>query len=64
MVPKAHSFPVDDQVMLHLLRLGSQLIILCDGDIKRSARVGVASAARTLAIEGFLNRAPERPKRP
>jgi hypothetical protein len=46
MVPKAHGFSVDDQVMLYLLRLGSQPVILRNTGIERSARDGVAPAVR------------------
>jgi hypothetical protein len=42
MVPKAHRFTVDDQVMLHLLGLRAQPVILGDAGIEPMAHTGVA----------------------
>jgi hypothetical protein len=60
MVPKTHRFTVDDQVMLHLLGLRTQLVIPGDASIKRVAGIGLArplgSQLRTCVLDSFEQR--------
>ncbi len=47
MVPKAHRLSVDDQVMLDLLRLGSQAIVVGDIGIHGLTNAGIVHVSRS-----------------
>jgi hypothetical protein len=59
MVPKAHRFAVDDQIVLHLLSLGLQPVVLRDASIERLASVGIAPLALLQLSDGMLDGGPE-----
>ena len=57
MIPKAHRFAVNNQVLLHLLGLGAQSIILRDADIECRRRFGVTRLVLAQDSHGVLDQA-------